>query len=171
MKFFNRIFQKKPRVYLGNIDVVDRTKGATWIEKTFSPEYKDLDTKLTEFLKSIVTLPLASTNVDPKPNDFAIDLLVPNYESGDMGGINLGDIALPLFFRPRSTVRCRLYNLHSLEVVQEVSHTEVMAWPRYISTIFSLKSFVGLSAVTPKNFEYMVGNASLKCLKQVSKAI
>lgn len=172
MNLIKRFTKRKPRIFLGSIQVTDKSKDFSWLQKNLDSNYQNIESRLVQFLKNVITLPNVLSITDPRPNDLAIDLLVPDFDTGDAGGtLNFGDLGIPLFSRPKSTVKCRIYRIDTLEVINEVSKTETMGFFRYLSCTLSLKSFLGFSGINARDFEYLVGKATLKCLEQINRKI
>jgi hypothetical protein len=124
--------REKPRVFLGTLAVVPRTDLKRHIDQWGVFRNEDLESPLRATLQEIFALPPASAVVAPLPTDLGLDVLIPSFQSGDYWDVSLGEIAFPLFWRPKVTVACRLYYLGSQETKRTYSVTQKMGWGEFI---------------------------------------
>ena len=94
---------------------------------------ESFDDSLRTTLEDIFSLPPASAVATPTANDLGLDVLIPSFQSGDCWDVSLGDFGIPIFWRPKVTVACRLYFLKSNRAKQTFTVTQKMPWSEYVS--------------------------------------
>ncbi len=133
---------------------------------------EDLDSNLRKNLKEIFSLPLAQNVKEPKKSDLVLDIVVPKFQSGDTLDLSLGDIGIPLMWRPKITISSRLYNLNTERTKATFSVTEKMDFGQYISRIFSWRAVFRFRPIfDSRDMEYLLYQACHKLLLKMKTAI
>ncbi len=126
---------------------------------------EDLDSSLRHSLKEIFSLPSAQNIEDPKNTDLVLDVVVPKFQSGDALDLSLGDIGIPLMWRPKITISSRLYYLNTDSV------TEKMKFSQYIGRLFTWRAVLRFRPVfDSEDMEYLLYQACHKLLVKMQKA-
>ncbi|MHC4374440.1 MAG: hypothetical protein ACYSTO_09770 [Planctomycetota bacterium] len=169
LRYFSR--SVKPRVFLNTIKVVPKGNFGV-LDKWLHNEYDGLDLKLQSKLTELISLPETSAIEDPQPSDLAIDIAVPEYQTGDWGHANLGDIGFPLFWRPRVELEARLFEIKSSKTLSTFSVLQKMPWIYYFARIFTLKSYLSFrSPFQAEDFEYLVSLGLLELIDKMRTSI
>jgi hypothetical protein len=79
---------KKSRVYLNSLGIVER-KDKSFLDRWAYPEYRGLNPRLEKIPGQVVTLPLISERTGERANDLAIDVAIPEYQTGFRGYLAL----------------------------------------------------------------------------------
>ena len=103
---------------------------------------ESFDDALRAALEGIFTLPPASEVTAPNSTDLGLDVLIPSFQSGDYWGLSLGDIGVPIFWRPKVTVVCRLYYLKSQKTKRTFSVTQKMPWGEFVSRQLTWRAII-----------------------------
>ncbi len=103
---------------------------------------ENFDNSLHATLLEIFSLPPASEVVAPTSTDLGLDVLIPSFQSGDHWEVSLGEIGLPIFWRPKVTVTGRLYYLKSQKTKRTFSVTRKMPWSEFVSRQFTWRAIV-----------------------------
>ena len=131
---FDRLLKReKSRVFLGALAVVPRKDMKRYIDQWGMFQSESFDNSLQTTLLEIFALPPASEVVAPMSTDLGLDVLIPSFQSGDYWDVSLGEIGLPIFWRPKVTVACRLYYLKSQKTKSTFSVTQKMPWGEFVS--------------------------------------
>lgn len=138
-RFFKR---QKPRVFLGTLSVVSRTDIKRHIDQWGAGHNVNLDDPLHATLREIFALPLACEVSDPATSDLGLDVRIPDFQLGDYWDIALGEIGLPVFWRPKITVACRLYHLQTQKTERSFSVTQKMPWGVFLGRMFTWRALV-----------------------------
>jgi hypothetical protein len=104
-------------------------------------ENASFDNSLRATLEEIFALPPASEVMAPASTDLGLDVLIPSFQSGDYWDVSLGSIDVPVFWRPKVTVVCRLYNLKSQKTKRTFSVTKKMPWSEFVSRQLTWRAF------------------------------
>ena len=132
--------REKPRVFLGTLAVVPRKDMKRYVDQWGMFRKERFDDDLRTTLEGIFALPPASEVTAPNSTDLGLDVLVPSFQSGDYLDLWLGDMGLPIFWRPKVTVVCRLYYLKSQETKRTFSVTQKMPWGEFVSRQLTLRA-------------------------------
>ncbi len=133
------------------MSVLPRTCFKKFYETGFYNE-EEIDLELRNSLEEVFTLPLASEVLEPLNTDLVLDVYVPNFQQGAGGNVELGTLGgFAFFWRPKVSVKARLFNLKTKKTKHIFSSTEVITGWRFVNGILSLKHFFGLSAAFNKN--------------------
>ena len=103
-------------------------------------QYENLEASLQNNLQEIFRLPPATDVLSPTPTDLGLDVLIKQFQSGDYWDLSLGEIGIPVFWRPKLTVVCRLYYLKSNETKREVSVTKTMPWGYFVGRLLTWRA-------------------------------
>ncbi len=133
--------REKPRVFLGALAVVPRKDLKRYLDQWGLFQNESFDSSLRATLEEIFALPPASEITAPTSTDLGLDVLIPSFQSGDYWDVSLGEIGLPVFWRPKVTVVCRLYHLKSDKTKRTFSVTQKMPWGEFISRQFTWRAF------------------------------
>jgi hypothetical protein len=135
-----QLFRKDPpRIFLGTLAVAPRSDFKSSIEQwtIFNRNTEDLDESLRRSLEEIFTLPLARDVVDPQSTDLVIDIVVPDFQGGEL---MLDEFALVIPFaaawRPRVKIASRLYYLKSQKTKKKFLVTQKMGVGEYLGRAF-----------------------------------
>lgn len=138
---FDRFLKReKPRVFLGTLAVVSRTDIKRHIDQWGMLYDSNLDTPLQATLQEIFALPSASEVTLPTSTDLALDVLIPKFQSGDYWDVSMGEIGIPIFWRPRITVVARLYYLKSKNTKRTFTVTQKMPWGEFMGRLFTWRA-------------------------------
>ena len=162
--------KKKPRVFLGKLAVAPRTDIKRHLEDwTWQPQ-SNLGAGLQSSLEQIFTLPLVDDAVRPSKHDFALDVIVQNYQSGDFLSAFAGEYAFPVFWRPKVTVNGRLYYIKSKKVISTYTVKEKFPWSGYVNRMFQPSALFGFEpAFTSQDLEYLLCQACYKMILKIRK--
>jgi len=168
-----RFFKKeKPRIFLGVLAVAPRRDLKRYFEVWDGFGNADLDSVLHKRLTEIFSFAPVQCVNSPLPTDLVLDVVIPEFQSGAACEVSMGDIWLPLLWRPKVTVSSRLYYLKNEKKKATFSVTEKMKWSEYFARVFTLKSFFGFgSTFDEKDIEYLLFQACEKLLIKLRKAI
>ncbi|MCG7948710.1 MAG: hypothetical protein N0C84_20430 [Candidatus Thiodiazotropha taylori] len=167
-KILNR---EKPRVYLGALAVAPRADIKRHVDQWGMFQNEDLDTGLRQNLKEIFSLPSAKEVAAPKSNDLVLDVVIPKFQSGDAWDLTIGDLGIPLMWRPKVTVSSRLYYLKSEKTKATFSVTEKMKLGHYIGRLFTWRAIFRFRPIfDSKDMEYLLYQACYKLLQKMQKA-
>ncbi len=170
----NRIFKKeKPRLWLGVVAVAPRSDlGRHLDEWNIFAQREDLDTSIRQTLESIFDLPHASNAQDPKNNDYALDIVVPKFQSGDAWDVSLGDLGFPLIWRPKIEIGARLVNLKSGKTVYTTMVKAKLKWRSYFARLFTLRTILRFKPMFDSNdMNHLLQEACISLLHKLRKAI
>jgi len=167
-----RFFKKeKPRVFLGTLAVVPRTdfkKVDEW--GIFKSE--DFDSHLRDRLMEVFSLPPYKDAENPKSSDLVLDVIIPNYQSGDYLDVDLGFFGVPLFWRPKVEIKSRLYYLTTNKTKKVFTVTEKLRWGSYIGKLFTWRAFFRFRPIfDSKDMDYLFLNACQKLLLKMKETI
>ncbi len=170
---FSKILKReKPKVYLGAVAVAPRSDIKRHLDQLGMFKNEDLDSNLCNNLKEIFSLPLAEGAENPKNSDLVLDIVIPKFQSGDAWDLSLGEIAIPLMWRPRITISSRLYYLNTGKTKATFSVTEKMKFSLYIGRLFTWRSFFRFRPIfDSEDMEYLLYQACHKLLLKMQKAI
>lgn len=168
-----RLLQKeKPRVFLGTLAVTSRTDLKRHLDEYGLFEDANLESALRESIREIFPLPSAQGVESPLATDLVLDVIIPKFQSGDAWDASLGDIAFPIFWRPKITVASRLYYLKTKETKATFAATEKMGWGQYFGRIFTWRAFLRFKPVFDRNdIEHLLYRACEKLLAKMKKSI
>ncbi|WP_160154645.1 hypothetical protein [Microbulbifer sp. ALW1] len=139
-RFFRR---EKSNIYLGTIAVVPRSDIKSKLDPWGSLSDEDMDLSLREYLAQIFDIPCANGVSNPEDTDLVLDVMVPKFQSGDLWDVSIGEVAFPIFWRPKIEIASRLYNLKTGKTVTTTRAKSKMPWREYFSRLFSWRSFLG----------------------------
>ena len=162
--------KNKPRVYLGNLVVAPRTDIKRHLEDwTWQPQ-ENLGAHLKGSLENIFTLPLVSEEEEPTKQDYALDVIVEKYQTGDFFTAYGGEFFLPLLWRPKVTVCGRMYNLKTKKMKFTYTVTEKCTWNQYFGSIINPLALLGIKpAFGSQEIEYLLNQACYKLLLEIRK--
>jgi len=132
--------REKPRVFLGTLAVVPRRDMKRHLDQWGMFRNESFDDALRTTLEEIFALPAVSTLAAPTANDLGLDVLIPSFQSGDYWDVSLGDFGIPIFWRPKVTVACRLYYLKTQKTKRTFSVTQKMPWSEFVSRQFTWRA-------------------------------
>jgi len=168
-KFLKR---EKPRVYLGVLAVAPRSDIKRHLDQWGMFKNEDLDSNLRQSLKEIFSLPSAQNVDEPRHTDLVLDVVVPEFQSGDAWDLSLGDIGVPLMWRPKITISSRLYFLNTEKTKETFSVTEKMKFGQYIGRLFTWRAMLRFRPVfDSKDLEYLLYLACQRLIIKMQKAI
>ena len=168
---FSKLLRKtKPNVYLGSLAVAPRADIKRHIDQWGMFETEDLDSGLRQSLKEIFSLPLAIEVKEPTNSDLGLDVIVPKFQSGDAWDLALGEIGLPLLWRPKIIVSSRLFYLKSDKTKSTFSVTQKMKWNQYFRRYFTLRAILRWRPMFDKqDMDYLLYQACHKLLLKMKK--
>jgi hypothetical protein len=168
-----RFFKKeKPRIFLGVLAVAPRRDLKRHLDEWGMFGNADLDSALRESLTEIFSLAPMQSVDSPLSTDLVLDVVIPEFQSGDAWDVSMGDIGLPIFWRPKVTVASRLYYLKTKKTWATFSVTEKMKWSEYFGRVLTWRSFFRFRPMFDrKDVEYLLYQACGKLLTKMQKAI
>ena len=169
--FSKLLKREKPRVFLGVLAVAPRSDIKRHLDQWGMFKNEDLDSSLRQNLKEIFSLPSAQSVEDPKKTDLVLDVVVPKFQSGDAWDLSLGEIGIPLMWRPKITISSRLYYLNTEKTKETFSVTEKMKFSHYVGRLFTLRGIFRFRPVfDSRDMEYLLYLACHKLLLKMQKA-
>jgi hypothetical protein len=163
--------REKPRVFLGVLAVAQRADLKRHLEQEGILENESLDDALRRSLIEIFSLPPAQYVESPLPTDLVLDVLIPQFQSGEILDVGFGDAELTLFWRPKITVTSRVYSLKTKETKATFSVTERMKWTQCFGRLFTWRGFFRFQPFVRADMERLLCQACVKLLANVQKAI
>ena len=136
--FFNKA---KPRVYLGKVVVAPRNE-IKKIDQWGLFKSEDLEEGIRTKIDGIFSLPHLDAREGEKKTDLALEVVILKVQGGEFESATFGDIALPIFWRPKIEIAARLYNIDSGKTYKAFESIEKMSWIQYLSGVFSLRGLV-----------------------------
>ena len=166
---FRNLFRKeKPRVFLGSLVIVPKGDEKRFLEGLDILQARNLDTNLLDNLKEIFILPPASQVDDPRDTDLVLDVMIPQYQSGEILDAEL----TPVFWRPHITVNARLSYLKSGKIKSTLSVQEKAGWGQFINRLMSWRTLFRLrSLYDEKDMELLLYKACHTLLLRMRKTI
>lgn len=143
---FSFFRKDKPRVYLDKMVVVPRDSFKKWDEMALFQSH-DIEAGLRARLYELFSLPHISSRKEPKASDLALEVIVHDYQGGEMNAIDLGVIPIPLIWRPRVQVASRLFNITSGKTQASFHITEKMPWGQFLRASLTLSKLLGLKPI------------------------
>ena len=169
--FRNFFKREKPRVYLGVMAVMPRSS-LKKIDEWGLKGYEALEGPLYYSLQEIFSLPSIDSIQDPRESDLALEVFISNYQAGEVLDFNLGEIGLPIFWRPKVEVKSRLYVIKTKEVKSVITINEKLKWRDFISRMFTWRAILRLQPVFDKNdMQMLLYKACEKHLIKLRKEI
>ena len=170
--FKKMLKKKKPRVYLGTLAITPRSDAKRCIDERGIFINEELDTDLRQKLTEIFSLPLVQQVDEPEDTDLVLDVIVLKFQSGDAWNLSLGDVGIPIMWRPKVTVSSHLYYLNSKRTKSTFTVTEKMNLNQYISRLFTWRAFFRFRPLfDTKDIEYLLYQGCYKILLKIQKAI
>lgn len=169
-----RIFKRdKPRLWLGVVAVAPRSDWRRHLDEwNIFAQREDLDTSIRQTLENIFDLPLANGVNNPESNDYALDIVVPKFQSGDAWGVSLGDVGFPLIWRPKIEIGARLVNLKTGKTVYTTTVKAKLKWRSYFARLFTLRAFFRFKPLFDSNdMNHLLHEACITLLHKLRKAI
>jgi hypothetical protein len=164
--------KKKPRVFLGALAVAPRTDLKRYLDEYGLFEDANLESALREGITEIFSLPSAQSAESPLATDLVLDVLIPKFQSGDAWEVSLGDISLPIFWRPKITVAARLHLLKTEEIIATFTATEQMKLGQFWGRIFTWRAFLHFKPVFDRDdMERLLYLACKKLQAKIKRSI
>lgn len=169
---FSKILKReKSRVFLGVLAVAPRSDIKKHLDQWGMFKNEDLDSSLCKNLKEIFSLPSAQNVEDPKKSDLVLDIVVPKFQSGDAWDLSLGEIGIPLMWRPKITISSRLYYINTEKTKATFSVTEKMKFSQYIGRLFTWRAILRFRPIfNSGDMEYLLYQACHKLLIKMQKS-
>jgi len=169
---FGKILKRdKPRVFLGTLAVAPRSDIKRHLDQWGMFKDEDLDTSLRQNLQDIFSLPPAESVKDVQNTDLVLDVVVPKFQSGDAWDLSLGEIGIPIMWRPKITISSRLYYLNTDKTKVTFSVTEKMKFRQYLGRLFTWRAVLRFRPVfDSEDMEYLLYQACHKLLLKMQKA-
>lgn len=167
-----KLFKKdKPKLYLGSVVVAPRKDiGRHFDQWGALTGYDDIDSSLSKSLKDFFNLPIVSDVSKVSPNDLALDIVIPNFQSGDCVEVMLGDFRFPIVWRPKIEIACRLYRVSNGKTQYVSTETVKMPWKSYFSRLVSWRGiFRHKPLFDSSDMELLMYRACGKILGKLSK--
>ena len=161
------LMKKKPRIFLGSLPVPPYAEDGRFLLK----KEPSVDTKLLKKLEKLfISLP-SITEVDtPLDSDLVLDVVITKFQLGAAGGINLGEIGLPIFFRSSIEIHSRLYFSKTKQTKITFSVTEKLSWRRSFYQLINVRTFFGLYPVfDEQDMDYLLYKACKTLLMKMKK--
>lgn len=169
---FSKLWRKeKPRVYLGKVVVAPRSE-AKKIDQWGLFKSEDLEDGIRRKLDEVFSLPQINSRQDFKKNDLALDVIILNIQGGELDGVGLVEITLPIFWRPKIEIAARLYYADSGKTHTTFKAIEKMPWSQYLSGAFSMRGLFRFKPMFGVNeLEPLLYRACEKLLTYMAKAV
>lgn len=156
----------KRSVYLGTVAVVPRADLKRHLERPMAEEVSD--TALRSHLQSVLSLAKAPSREAAAPNDCALDVFVAKHQGGEAWEFSIGELGLPLFWRPAVEVASRLYTLRNNKPIATVHIKKCLPWREFIGRLFSVRGLWGFqSPFTREDISRLVDEALFESLSRV----
>ncbi len=141
MDVLGSIFKrKKSRLFRGTLTVLPRKDLKRHFDQAGVFHYENLEAALHNNLQEIFRLPPATDVLNPTSTDLGLDVLIKHFQSGDYWDLSLGEIGIPIFWRPKITVVGRVYYLKSNVTKREVSVTKAIPWAFFVGRMLTWRA-------------------------------
>jgi len=168
-----RLFKKdKPRLWLGTVAVAPRSDWGRHFDEWGVFGKEDLDSLIRMTLENILDLPSAINAKNLSDNDYALDIVVPKFQSGDAWDVSLGDIGFPLVWRPKIEIGSRLVNLRTGKTVYTATVEVKLGWRKYFSRLLTFRGIIRFKPLFDSNdMNELLYKACMKLLHRLRKAV
>jgi hypothetical protein len=172
----SRLFKKEPpRIFLGTLAVAPRSDFKSSIEQwtIFNRNTEDFDEGLRRSLEEIFTLPLARDVSDPKSSDLVLDVVVPDFQGGELM-LDVLALIIPFaaIWRPRVKIASRLYYLKSQKTKKKFLVTQKMGIGEYLGRACSWRGFFRFKPLFDgKDLDQLTSLACYELLQRVKNTI
>jgi len=165
---FNKFLKKeKPRVFLGSLSVVPRTDFKK-IDEWGIFHKEDIDAEFRHSLKEIFSLPPASEVNVPLKTDLVLDVVISQFQSGDIWSIDI----IPVLWRPKVEIKSRLYSLKTKKTKSVFSVTEKLKWNTFFNRILSWRCLLRFRPVfDTKDMNCLLYRACHKLLLEMKNSL
>ena len=168
-----KIFKKdKPMVYLGELgvaptNVLNEQDGWGLLES------EDLVAGLKNSLKELIDLPPVQEIQTPEDNDLVLDMMVVKHQGGSFFTASLGyAYSVPLFWRPKVTLKARLYRRKTGKTLHVFTSTKKVAWKQYFSRVFTVSGLFSLKPLFGvRDMEGLLCQAGIDVLQKALKKL
>lgn len=182
LSWLRKLFRReRPRIYLGTLAVAPRSDFKRHFEytRTHGPfdltgwlSAKDLDTEMRTALTGLFTLPPISDRETPRDSDLALDVVIPEFQAGQILPVEAGPVFIPIMWRPKVKVGARLYVIDTGQTRSTYSVTEKFGWAEFGKRLFSLNTLLQVHApFTPDDTKKLFYKACIKLLERIKKDI
>lgn len=168
-----RLFKKrKPRIYLGSVDVAPRGT-LEKIDEWGVFKGPSLENEMRWRISKILTFPTVQPLSEHKPTDLALDIEIVGLQGGELLFFSADAVFLPIFWRPKVKVVSKVRNILTNKPVASVSVREKMPWSRYFAKVLSINGlfFRYKPLFSADEVEALLCLACMKLCKKLGKAV
>jgi hypothetical protein len=131
--------KEKPRLYLDSVMVIPRSEWKSFDEWNWVNRKEDFEQSARQKLETLFNFPHVSTAENIGKKDVALEVALLKIQGGEFAALDFGVGAIPIFWRPKVTLKARLYGIKSGKTVSTFSVTEKVSWKYYLLRVFSLR--------------------------------
>ncbi len=155
------------RIFLGTVAAVPRTDFKRHVERLSS--HLDTDEVLQQHLAATFQLAPPPAARDATVHDYVMDLFVVRHQLGEASELSLGDLGLPLLWRPGVEVRSSIRALASGRTVLELTAGKTMAWGEFFRRALPISLRPGRrEALLREDLKGLLDEAVLDILEQAA---
>lgn len=163
--------KEKSKLYLGAIVVVPRNELKRFDEWGFF-KGEPLDDEIREKFEQLFSLPRIPEGKAVNDTDLALEIVVPNIQGGEFTSAQISPFDIPIFWRPKVSIKARLFFINSKKTKASFEVNEKMPWSEYFSRVLSIRGIIRYKPLfDAKELEPMVYKACSKLIYQMSKAV
>ncbi len=160
--------QEPPRIFVGTLDVAPGRGLARRFEGLAGAVPPSLDRALQAELNELFPLPSAATVDAARPTDLAFDVTIQRYRFGSATELSLGEVDIPMYWRPKVQLAARLYLLQSRKTRAAFRITQKMPWKVYLGRVLSWRVFVGLEPLSRRSdLEHLLRQAAQRVMARL----
>ena len=113
-----------------------------------------------------------STAVNIGKKDVALEVALLNIQGGEFNGLDFGIAAIPIFWRPKVSLKARLYRIESGKTVSTCSVTEKVSWKHYLLRVLSLRGIFGYKPLfDQEDMNRLLHKACSRLINHMSKKL
>jgi len=117
MRFFRK--RRTDRYYLGEITFLPEFESVMFFGISVNNNSTCSKDLVAQKITAVFDLPKVGTNIQPRLEDFRIDIFLVRVNAGEFQWFNIGDGSFPLFWRPVVELRARVSHMQSGTVRHE----------------------------------------------------
>jgi len=167
--FFNK---EKPRLYLDSVMVIPRNEWKTFDEWNWIKRKEDFEQNARQKLEMLFDFPHVSTAENTGKKDIALEVALLKIQGGEFNALDFGIGAIPIFWRPKVSLKARLYRIESGKTVSTFSVTEKTSWKYYLLRVISLRGIFRYKPLfDQQDIDTLLHKACTRLIKQMSKKL
>lgn len=133
--------KEKPKLYLDSVLVIPRNEWKTVDEWNWIRRKEDFEQEARQKLESLFNFPHVSTANNVGSKDLAIEVALLKIQGGEFDALDFGVGAIPILWRPKVSLKARLYRISGGKTFSTFSVTKKISWKFYLLRTFSLRGF------------------------------